>query len=194
MDSLEWKQVSDGLEVSIVGEGNAQGKFSLKKDVINFLWAGTPRIYFVFVKFSEASIEKCYMLDLTEMKPVISKNNGLRLSLGKKSSGADCSGKEIVGRCCIARGESYHDRFLKDGAWQSQKVWFDMYAPETSAQKAESKPPQTIEPTPVEKPSGKLKSCPYCGEIYPSSFEVCPFCNNQKKAQSNDEDVDLDLS
>ena len=23
---------------------------------------------------------------------------------------------------------------------------------------------------------------------------VCPFCNNQKKAQNNDEDVDLDLS
>jgi hypothetical protein len=26
MDSLEWKQISDGLEVSIVGQGGAQGK------------------------------------------------------------------------------------------------------------------------------------------------------------------------
>jgi hypothetical protein len=194
MDSLEWTQVSDGLNVTAVSESGAKGCFALKKDIINFLWAGTPRIYFVFVKFSDASQEKCYMLDLTNVKPVISQNNGLRVSLSRKSSGADVSGKNVAGRCCIARGESYHDRFLKDGRWQSQKVWFDMYSPESCNDKAAPEK-KTAEAEKTEgKNTGKLKSCPFCGEIYPSSFDVCPFCRNEKKNSSADEDVDLDLS
>ena len=115
------------------------------------------------------------------MKPVISKNNGLRLSLGKKNSGADFSGRKTVGRCCIARGESYHDRFLKDGAWQSQKVWFDMYSPETQAQNTAEQPPQAAEPMPEEKQAGKLK-----GSVHkkgrPAEGDHGTFCDNADHA------------
>ena len=193
MDSLEWSQVTDGVNVTVISEDGSKGCFALKNDVINFLWAGTPRIYFVFAKFSDSSQEKCYMLNLTEVKPVILRSNGLKVSLSRKIADGCNSGKTIVGRCCIARGESYHDRFLKDGQWQSQKVWFDMYSSDKQEVEKPSEPEKQPE-MPEEKPSGKLKICPDCGEIYPSSLAVCPFCQNKKKTAGDNEDVDLDLS
>ena len=194
MDSLEWAQSALGLKVSVYSEDNLKGFFILDKQVINLLWAGTPRIYIVYVKFSQALQEKCYTLDLTDLKPVISQSNALRMSLKRKNNLSENSSLTPVGRCCIARGESYHDRFFKEGKWQSQKVYFDMFAFD------DDKPSETItqevqeaEPKEEKTSVGKLKCCPFCGEIYPSSLEVCPFCNN-KKASTESEDVDLDLS
>lgn len=204
MDSLNWVQNADGLQVTAVSPNNVCGKFVVRNSFIKYLLACTPRIFFVFIKFSDSDAEQTYLLDLTDIKPVISKQNGLKIVLGKKSSGSGLSdGAAVVGRFCIARGESYQERFLNDTGWQSQRVYFDVCDNDSSRQPNQNTIAAEPEPQAAEAPKapmGKLKVCEFCGEIYPSQLDVCPFCNNQKAAgqaagnAAPDEDVDLDLS
>ena len=208
MEFLTWMQDSDGLHVTVVSKDGKEGCFNIGKQLINLLLAGTPKIYDVFVKFNDSPSECACKLDLSDLKPYISKTNGLKIPIRKKSFSNFASSDQIIGRYCLARGESYQERFLNQSNWQSQRIYFDVIAKSvklsTQPQQTEKaqamnfqQPEKPQEVKPKEEPRGKLKTCAYCGEIYPSSLLVCPFCNNQKKnvADSNsDEDVDLDLS
>jgi len=218
MDSLEWSQNADGLHVTVTSPTFGRAKFSVGKSLINYLLAGTPRLYFAYVKFMDENDDTVYMLDLTKLRPVISQSNGLKISLNRRESDSLVTKGKAVGRFCIARGESYKDRFLDTKGWQAQRVYHDIVedSPEVSVSgvtatvsdvKPETPPPHAsivtdnnreipVNNVGASKPQGKLKVCEYCGEIYPSISSVCPFCNNQgkNKPPQQVDDVDLDLS
>lgn len=218
MDSLKWEQNNAGLHIYVPASDGSTAKFTISTSQINQLHAGTPRIYNVFARFNNDNDESVYILDLEQLKPVIQKSSGLTLSLGKSKPKTTAYEGQSVGRYCLARGESYQDRFLTVSGWKSQRTYYDMYPSNAQPLSQPSKPtvqqppkpatppvsqpvtpPQpTTPPTPPTPPAppktkGKLTVCPYCGEVYPSSMPVCIYCNNQGKKQQDDDSVDISI-
>ena len=211
MDSLKWEQNNAGLHIFVPAPDGTVAKFTISTSQINQLQAGTPPVYNVFVRFNSANDEQTYILDLLHLRPVIQKSSGLTLSLGKSKQKSTAYDGQPVGRYCLARGESYQDRFLTVSGWKSQRTYYDMYASnaqpvsQPAPQPAQPKPqpqeppksvtPPPQPPTPPEPPKtkGKLTVCPYCGEVYPSSMPVCIYCNNQGKKQQDDDSVDISI-
>lgn len=128
MDSLNWRQDSDGLHVMVETGAGVSARFTIRNSHINFLLAGTPRMYHVFIKLNGSDSETQYILDLESLRPVINKANGLRISLGRKQQGASNAAAQQVGYYSLARGESYQDRFLAENGWQDQRVYLPVYA------------------------------------------------------------------
>ncbi|MCQ2975794.1 MAG: hypothetical protein MJ211_13415 [Bacteroidales bacterium] len=205
MDSLKWEQNSVGLHVYIPSSDGTVAKFTIDKSQINQLHAGTPRIYNVFARFNNQNEDVVFILDLEDLRPVIQKSSGLTITLNKSKHSSVSYLGQAVGRYCLARGESYQDRFLTTSGWKSQRTYYDMFDADSQIQEknepskiintkveeqAKEETPQTP-PTPPQT-KGKLTICPYCGEVYPSSMPVCIYCNNQGKTQK-DNDVDLAL-
>ena len=214
MDSLKWEQNNAGLHIFVPAPDGTVAKFTISTSQINQLQAGTPPVYNVFVRFNSANDEQTYILDLLQLRPVIQKSSGLTLSLGKSKQKSTSYEGQPVGRYCLARGESYQDRFLTVSGWKSQRTYYDMY-PSNAQPVAQSAPqpaqPKTVTP-PVSQPTppppapptqpapptppktkGKLTVCPYCGEVYPSSMPVCIYCNNQGKKTQDDDSVDISI-
>lgn len=187
MDSLNWRQDSKGLHVNVDCGVNGRAEFTIGNSHINFLLAGTPRMYLVFLKMNDSDQEQQFILDLDLLRPVITKANGLKISLAKKTTSQKTGNTAVVGRYCLARGESYHERFLSDTGWQSQRVYLDVYAVPAAADAAVSDVTtntnitnNNVEP---DKTSGISD---FFGSAQPSG--------NAKAPKDDFDDLDLDLS
>ncbi len=212
MDLLKWRQDANGVNVETPCDG-VLAHFVIENSLIRHLLACTPRLYIVFVQNKQGN-EIQYVLDLTDIKPVINKNNALKLTIGRPLKRTSSVGGNICGRYCVARGESYHERFLTDKGWQSQRSYFDLYTQnavanqdtnvqvkervqllsnvETKVSSANVSEEQNVVQQP-EKAKGKLALCKFCGEIYPSSMVVCPYCQNKGKNAEQDNEVDISI-
>ena len=126
MESLQWRQDSVGLHVSVAAPSGKEAVFTIGSTFVNFLMAGTPRMYLVYVKMDGVYDDKPFVLDLEALRPVINKTNGLKISKSRKSTAAFISNGTRIGMYCLARGESYSDRFLGDNGWQAQRVYHDI--------------------------------------------------------------------
>ena len=126
MDTLKWRQDSVGLHVSIDAPSGKEAVFTIGSTFVNFLMAGTPRMYIVYVKMDGCYDDKPFVLDLESLRPVINKTNGLKISKSRKSTATFISNGTRIGMYCLARGESYSDRFLGDNGWQAQRVYHDI--------------------------------------------------------------------
>ena len=126
MDTLKWRQDSVGLHVSIDAPSGKEAVFTIGNTFINFLMAGTPRMYIVYVKMDGCYDDKPFVLDLEALRPVINKTNGLKISKSRRSTATFISNGTRIGMYCLARGESYSDRFLGDNGWQAQRVYHDI--------------------------------------------------------------------
>ena len=120
METLKWWQDAVGLHVSIDNPGGANAVFTIGNTFVNFLMAGTPRMYIVYVKMDGCYDDKTFVLDLESLRPVINKTNGLKISKSRKSAATFISNGTRIGMYCLARGESYSDRFLGDNGWQPE--------------------------------------------------------------------------
>lgn len=154
MNTLKWRQDSVGLHVSINNPNGGEAVFTIGSAFINFLMAGTPRMYIVYVKMDGSECETACVLDLEALRPVINKTNGLKISKSRKSAATFISNGTRIGMYCLARGESYSDRFLGDNGWQAQRVYHDICAvPEGGASAVQNtapappQPPQPPQPT-----------------------------------------------
>lgn len=154
MDTLKWRQDSVGLHVSIDAPSGKEAVFTIGSTFVNFLMAGTPRMYIVYVKMDGCYDDKPFVLDLESLRPVINKTNGLKISKSRKSTATFISNGTRIGMYCLARGESYSDRFLGDNGWQAQRVYHDICAvPEGGASAVQNtapappQPPQPPQPT-----------------------------------------------
>jgi len=186
MELLDWQQDAEGLHVRVMGPNGAQCSFSIDNSLINYLLAGTPRMYHIFLQMSGAAQEECYVLDLTALRPVIQKTNALRMSVGRRVSTTVRRDGTVVGRYCLARGESYHDRFLAQNGWVGQRLYQDVYLDGTQ---------QSI---PVSAPvSAPQQSAQTVGESFVSA-QTAPEPEQpvQKPApqQPAEDDFDLDLT
>ena len=128
MDTLKWRQDAVGLHVSVCNTNGGEAVFSIASTFVNILMAGTPRIYIVYVRMDGQDHDTPYVLDLENLRPVICKANGLKISKSRTPVATFISNGQRVGMYCLARGESYSDRFLGDGGWQSQRVYHDICA------------------------------------------------------------------
>ena len=128
MNSLNWRQDSVGLHVSVQNPNGGEAVFTIGSAFINFLMAGTPRMYLVYVRMDGCDVETPFVLDLEALRPVINKSNGLKIIKTRKSGAAFISNGTRIGMYCLARGESYSDRFLGDNGWQAQRVYHDICA------------------------------------------------------------------
>lgn len=143
------------------------------------------------------SDEKSLLLNLENIKPVIKRANALVFRPGKALKKVNSISGVNAGRYCIARGESYHERFLSDKGWQSVRCYFDLIdiASGNNSCRVEPVKENNVEtqvaPSPV-KPPSKLKTCPYCNEIIPTAMDICPYCSNKGNAPSSD-DIDLSI-
>ena len=126
MNTLNWRQDAVGLHVSVQNPNGGEAVFTIGSAFINFLMAGTPRMYIVYVKMDGSECETACVLDLEALRPVINKTNGLKISKSRKSGVAFISNGTRIGMYCLARGESYSDRFLGDNGWQAQRVYHDI--------------------------------------------------------------------
>lgn len=191
MDSLAWQQDADGLHVMASDGNGGQCRFTIDNSLINYLLAGTPRIYHVFLRMNGNDNDECYVLDLGCLRPVIQKTNALKLSLGKKSAPRNVASGVPVGRYCLARGESYHDRFLSVSGWQSQRLYQDVYA---DAAGISAPPPMADVPV---QPQSQPQHQPQYQEPEPQpqyqQAEASANTANPPAAQQAD-DFDLDLT
>ena len=178
MNTLNWRQDAVGLHVSVQNPNGGEAVFTIGSAFINFLMAGTPRMYIVYVRMDGCDGETPFVLDLEALRPVINKTNGLKISKSRKSGVAFISNGTRIGMYCLARGESYSDRFLGDGGWQAQRVYHDICAvPADGA--APSQPIQNTVQTTVTPPP-------------PSAPE--PPKPPTPPAPPQDDDLDLDLT
>ena len=217
MDLLKWHQNANGINVETSCDG-VFAQFTIDNSLIHYLLGCTPRLFIVYVQNKQGN-ESQYVLDLTDIKPVINRSNGLKLTVGKPLKRNNVVTGDVCGRYCLARGESYHERFFTDKGWQSQRNYFNLFS-NVSSVKVEEKVVEKTEPKPIvetpqkpktpptpppfnfdnvdtkknvepEKPKGKLTVCKFCGEIYPSSMSICPYCQNKGKQQDNDVDISI---
>ena len=174
MDTLKWRQDSVGLHVSIDAPSGKEAVFTIGSTFVNFLMAGTPRMYLVYVKMDGCFDDKPFVLDLEALRPVINKTNGLKISKSRKSTATFISNGTRIGMYCLARGESYSDRFLGDNGWQAQRVYHDICEVPAGGASTVQNPVQP----PVQTPPA------------PSSTTTPP----PPPAHNADDDLDLDLT
>ncbi|MBO4771336.1 MAG: hypothetical protein J5595_02225 [Bacteroidales bacterium] len=176
MNSLNWRQDSVGLHVSVNNPNGGEAVFTIGSAFINFLMAGTPRMYIVYVKMDGSDCETACVLDLEALRPVINKNNGLKISKSRKSAATFISNGTRIGMYCLARGESYSDRFLGDNGWQAQRVYHDICAvPAGGASAVQNPAPVTPQPPQPPQPAAPTTPPP-------------------PAPQQEDDDTDLDLT
>lgn len=174
MNSLTWRQDAVGLHVSIENPKGGEAVFSIGSSFVNFLMAGTPRMYIVYVRIDGCDSETPYVLNLEALRPVINKSNGLKISKTRKTGVAFVSSGTRIGMYCLARGESYSDRFLGESGWQAQRVYHDICsAPNMGGCAPTPSAPQTVAPPKIETPPAPVAPPP---------------------AQDADDDLDLDLT
>ncbi|MCR5453453.1 MAG: hypothetical protein K6F33_00500 [Bacteroidales bacterium] len=177
MNSLTWRQDSVGLHVSIENPKGGEAVFTIGSAFVNFLMAGTPRMYIVYVRMDGCDSDTPYVLNLEALRPVINKTNGLKISKTRKTGVAFISSGTRIGMYCLARGESYSDRFLGDGGWQAQRVYHDICAVSNASGASAQAAPQATQP-PAE----------------PPVVNTPPTPTAPPPAQSADDDLDLDLT
>ena len=176
MNSLNWRQDSVGLHVSVNNPNGGEAVFTIGSAFINFLMAGTPRMYMVYVRMDGSDNDVPFVLNLENLRPVINKTNGLKISKSRKSTAAFISVGQRIGMYCLARGESYSDRFLGDNGWQAQRVYHDICAVPaggaSAVQPTVQTPPQPPQPPQPAAPTTPPPPAP----------------------QQEDDDMDLDLT
>ena len=178
MNTLNWRQDAVGLHVSVQNPNGGEAVFTIGSAFINFLMAGTPRMYIVYVRMDGCDGETPFVLDLEALRPVINKTNGLKISKSRKSGVAFISNGTRIGMYCLARGESYSDRFLGDGGWQAQRVYHDICAVPADGCSA---------PALAAQPSAPQTVAPPVNTTPPTPTAPPP-------AQNADDDLDLDLT
>ena len=196
---LTWKQKNNNVFVIINTKSDSEINFQLEPEIINFLAGNTPKFYVFFIKI-KGEKEESYFVDFNNLKPVASRQNTLRITVSKKNKMLDSKylGLNSVGRYCIARGESFYERFLSETGWIRQKKYFDLYnykdveqnikqipTPETKENKSVRENPQA-----QTSKKSKLKECTNCGNIISGTYEICPYCNTALYPQV-EENVDV---
>lgn len=171
MDSLYWQQDAGGLHVRVNIPNGAECLFSIDNSLINYLLAGTPRIYYVYVLMNGTDQEETFILDLARIRPVIQRDNALKLSFRNVSHNSSIVYNGApVGRYCLARGESYHDRFLSVDGWQSQRLYQDIYDSSASRSVAASQPAAAADVSVPEPP--KMETPPPPAPAVDDSFDL----------------------
>lgn len=214
MTQLDWAQ--KGREVVIhIPKNDNKVSFYLDEDLINYLAGNTPKTYFFLIEFDNEDKENTFFIDFENLKSVVSQENSLKITIGKKIKRKRNYGNaKPVGRYCIARGESFHERHLTENGWQHQRKYFHLYKiddykgtvdqPEEIKQKSVEQKEKVVEK--VENQStksstqstsdtkSKLKECIKCQEIIPSQMDTCPYCKtNQNQQEEEDDSIDISI-
>ena len=203
---LNWYQKNNEVTISIISEKNDEINFSLEPEIINYLAGNTPKFYIFFIKLKSEK-EKQYFVDFNTLKSVASTKSVLKITVGKKNKliSTKYQGLTTKGMYCIARGESFYERYLSDTGWIRQKKYYDLYeieevktniSKEIKPKQKEIKQNDIIAENKISvkgnKPKAKLMECKNCQEIIPGNFEVCPYCNaNQFSVENLDVDIQL---
>ncbi len=201
---LNWKQKRNEVIIEVSSETGEQIVFIIGPTIINYLAGNTPKFYIFFVKLKNEN-EKEYFVDLNGLKPVASANNSLRVTLStnkKNKTPSKYRGMKTSGMYCIARGESFYERYLTDGGWKRQKSYFDLFN-DNQANQATTKINKTEHKT--NNPSNNLtaktdiaatkvtklefEKCKNCSEEIPTKFDICPYCNTENYKQSDSVDI-----
>ena len=200
---LTWEQKKSNVFVIIQTKSAREINFQLEPEIINFLAGNTPKFYVFFIKL-KGEKEESYFVNFNNLKPVASSQNKLRITVSKKDKMLNSKyiGLETVGRYCIARGESFYERFLSETGWIRQKKYFDLYdyqdvkknlkqpaANENQQNKSVPENSHKQTTTKLEKKS-KLKECVNCGNIISGTYEICPYCSTVLYQQV-EENVDI---
>lgn len=209
LKELQWQQQGNEVVINLINDNFEELPFILNEKIINFLASNTPKIYVLFVELNNHG-EQSYLINFNDLKSIVSHQNSLKISTNKQKKEIQYEGVKSKGKFCIARGESYHERYINDTGWQHQRKYFDIYDVneiktakkiETAVkheniqpltEKVESK--QNTSKQISENKGGKLKECIKCAEIIPSKLEICPYCGaNQNSLKQKDEDI-VDIS
>jgi hypothetical protein len=123
---LEWEQNNSELIIKLLQVGKIF-YFTIDKRLINFLVSNSPKIVSLFVEFQNLKEEE-YLVDFEGIKPLPSINRKLKIKISEKDPTIDVNmNLSILGKYCIARGESHYERYLDEKGWQNHRKYFDIY-------------------------------------------------------------------
>ncbi len=209
LQHLNWEQKQNELFIIIPINTATEIKFPVEKELINFLAGNIPKVYFLYIELDTDQVEQTWFIDLNLLKPLASKENSLKITVGKtlKRTGAYAQ-FPVKGKYCIGRGESYHERFLSETGWQHQRNYFDLrnlnQTTITVNPVSENNKAETIHPAneknalknKSENPltGSKLKQCIHCGELLPGNIDVCFYCKKSQNAVAdNNNEIDISI-
>ncbi len=201
---LNWKQKNNEVIIELISEADEQIRFLLEESVINYLAGNTPKFYIFYIKLKNEA-EKEYFVDLNTLKSVVSRRNSLKVTLttSKKSKTAiRYKGLKPIGMYCIARGESFYDRFLTDSGWNRQKSYFDLFNDNELSKKTENKTVENENKIPVKnnlttktdipvkkQEVSEFVNCPNCKEEIHTKFDICPYCSAENYKTNDSVDI-----
>ena len=208
LEPLNWKQTNKNVFVTVKFDKKSI-KFKLDDRIIFHLIGNSPKIYFFTVNIGDKKLD--FLADFSALKPIIKSSGKLSFKI-KSSSKSEVSEVSTFGNYVIARGESFHERFLGVKGWQPQEYLFNIIPLEqkniqTIPHATEQSPTlpeteikstkiikQTTQPTETishKEEKSKFQECPKCGNVVTSDFDTCPHCFNSILVPEKDVDFAL---
>ena len=201
LESLNWEQTNKNIFVTVKHE-DKNIKFKIEDRLILHLIGNSPKIYFFTINIKNNKLE--FLADFSALKPIIKSRGKLSFKV-KVSEKEDIIEENSFGNYVIARGESFHERFLGVDGWQTQEYLFSLIPLEQqnivakqqevkqNIKKIETKTVNKVveqtkdittpPPIPPITPSishkeqkSKFQECVHCGNILISEFDTCPYC------------------
>jgi len=184
---LNWQQ--KGKDISIeLPTGIMTVNFALDTRIVNHLVANSPKVVIFHIEM-EGFPEKAYIVDFEGIKSLPSNQSALTIKVGGNTNSNNLEKTFTpLGKFCIARGESHHNRHLSELGWQHGRKYFNIFdskevifktklhseqqAKAEAERKAAKKAAEVAEKP---KKKSKLTMCSSCDEVIPS-MPVCPYC------------------
>ena len=167
--------------------------FTIDKRLINHLVSNSPKVVTFFVEMQNQKEEE-YLVDFEGIKPLTTLDNKLKVKISDKNIELELEQNfTVLGKYCIARGESHFARHISENGWQNQRKYFNVYASEevkfkTKIFEEKLKKEQDDKAAVVKKQledeaakittkKSKLTQCinPDCKQVIPN-IPVCPYC------------------
>ncbi len=194
MELISWTQTDKIVIASAPIEQNVI-KFKIESKIINNIVNHTPPIFFFKVVFEGKTYD--FIIDFTGLKPVIKQSQKLSFKV-KTDKPAEKAKVASSNYYCIARGESFMERFLGIEGWQAQEYNFGIFLlDEQNTEPVLDKPegdintkfstPTNFQKEQEEQVSVSLKAksketfapineCKNCGTKVSDDIDICPNC------------------
>ena len=198
LQALNWKQTDKNIFVTAkIKDENI--KFKIDDRIIHFLIGNSPKIYFFTININNNKFD--FLADFSTLRPIIKSSGKLSFKI-RVSEKKEIREETAFGNYVIARGESFHKRFLGADGWQTQEYLFGIIPleqknidtkpqitkqnPTKPTTNTVSKVVEPIKQTPTsstekithKEQKSKFQECSTCGNVITSEFDTCPYCFN----------------
>lgn len=193
MEQIQWTQNNENVYF-IVEVNNDKLNIKIEPKILSILVSHSPKIFYLDINLNNENLS--YMIDFSELKPIIKKQNKLKVQVKTKN---DIKAQSLFqpesNFYKLSRGESFMERYLGINGWQSQEFAFPFDPEKEKIVEQQNSQEHKIstkfseinqakehlhEKSPklnIQKESkGNIQECKKCGFIVADNVDYCPKC------------------